>query len=115
MLRNLCGLVLARESFKRITVTPTQRCLSRFRYLQYFCGYKAFDDSKPPFAPSMMVYFRKCLTSEIIGGIKEMIIAAEQDKAEKVAEEAEDSDDDKNSGTMIVDATYAPSQITYPL
>ena len=84
-------------------------------YLQYFCGYKAFDDSKPPFAPSMMGYFRKCLTSEIIGGIKEMIIAAEQDKAEKVAEEAEDSDDDKNSGTMIVDATYAPSQITYPL
>ena len=87
-------------------------------YLQYFCGYKAFDDSKPPFDPSMMVYFRKRLTPEIIGEINEMIIAAEQAKqakAEETAEEANDSDDDdKNSGTMIVDATCAPSQITYP-
>ena len=87
-------------------------------YLQYFCGYKAFDDSKPPFDPSMMVYFRKRLTPEIIGEINEMIIAAEQAKqakAEETAEEANDSDDDdKNSGTMVVDATCAPSQITYP-
>ena len=87
-------------------------------YLQYFCGYKAFDDSKPPFDPSMMVYFRKRLTPEIIGEINEMIIAAEQAKqakAEETAEETNDSDDDdKNSGTMIVDATCAPSQITYP-
>ena len=87
-------------------------------YLQYFCGYKAFDDSKPPFDPSMMVYFRTRLTPEIIGEINEMIIAAEQAKqakAEETAEEANDSDDDdKNSGTMVVDATCAPSQITYP-
>ena len=90
-------------------------------YLQYFCGYKAFDDSKPPFDPSMMVYFRKRLTPEIIGKINEMIISAEQAKAEQAkaeqakAEEANDpDDDDKNSGTMIVDATCAPSQISYP-
>ena len=84
-------------------------------YLQYFCGYKAFDDSKPPFDSSMMVYFRKRLTTEIIGEINEMIIAAEQAKAEKAAIEADDTDDDdKNSGTMIVDATCAPSQISYP-
>ncbi len=89
-------------------------------YLQYFCGYKAFDDSKPPFDPSMMVYFRKRLTPEIIGEINEMIISAEQAKLEKEKEESQkdesdDSDDiDKNSGTMIVDATCAPSQISYP-
>ena len=83
-------------------------------YLQYFCGYKAFDDSKPPFDPSMMVYFRKRLTPEIIGEINEMIVAAEQAKAEKAEKEADASDDDdKNSGTMIVDATCAPSQISY--
>lgn len=28
-------------------------------YLQYFCGYAGFDDSKPPFDPSSMVHFRK--------------------------------------------------------
>ena len=84
-------------------------------YLQYFCGYKAFDDSKPPFDSSMMVYFRKRLTPEIIGEINEMIIEAEQAKAEKDVEEDDDSnDDDKNSGTMIVDATCAPSQISFP-
>ena len=71
-------------------------------YLQYFCGYKAFDDSKPPFDSSMMVYFRKRLTPEIIGEINEMIIAAEQAKIEKeTKEESDDSDDDdKNSGTI---------------
>ena len=89
-------------------------------YLQYFCGYRAFDDSKPPFDSSMMVYFRKRLTPEIIGEINELIIAAEQAKLEKekektVKDESDDSDDDdKNSGTMIVDATCAPSQISYP-
>ena len=89
-------------------------------YLQYFCGYKAFDDSKPPFDSSMMVYFRKRLTPEIIGEINEMIISAEQtklkkEKEESTKDESKDSDDnDKNSGTMIVDATCAPSQISYP-
>ena len=84
-------------------------------YLQYFCGYKAFDDSKPPFDSSMMVYFRKRLTPEIIGEINEMIITAEEAKAEKAVEKDDDSnDDDKNSGTMIVDATCAPSQISFP-
>ena len=36
-------------------------------YLQYFCGYEAYDDSKPPFDSSSMVYFRKRLTPEILG------------------------------------------------
>ena len=99
-------------------------------YLQYFCGYKEFDDSKPPFDPSMMVYFRKRLTPEIIGEINEMIIVTEQSKAmksddkdiggkddENDGNDANDNNDDgnnKNSGTMIVDATCAPSQISYP-
>ena len=27
-------------------------------YLQYFCGYPGYDDSKPPFDSSSMVHFR---------------------------------------------------------
>ena len=77
-------------------------------YLQYFCGYKEYDDSKPPFDPSLMVYFRKRLTSEILGEINELIL----EKME--AEEKDDDDSNQNSGTMIVDATCAPSQIKYP-
>lgn len=81
-------------------------------YLQFFCGYSEYNDGKLPFDPSLMVYFRKRLTPEILGEINEMIIQ----KAE--AEEKSDEDDNttppSNSGTMIADATCAPSQIKYP-
>jgi len=131
-------------------------------YLQYFCGYPGYDDKKLPFDPSLMVYFRKRLTPEILGSVNEMIIAkatksdekdGENEKAAEKAEESEsvddddsnnsdndndndndndsdndksdDSDDDpdngsgtanipENSGTMIIDATCAPSNIRYP-
>ena len=80
-------------------------------YLQYFCGYKEYDDSKLPFDPSLMVYFRKRLTPEVLGEINEMIIAGAR------SEEPQDNNDDDepgNGGTMIVDATCAPSNIKYP-
>lgn len=79
-------------------------------YLQYFCGYSAYDDSKPPFDPSAMVYFRKRLTPEILGEINEMILT--QNKPEDNTDDTHH--DDQNKGTMIVDATCAPSKIKYP-
>ena len=89
-------------------------------YLQYFCGYPGYDDEKLPFDPSLMVYFRKRLTPEVLGEINEMIV---RDAKERQAQENEFKDDDDsddhpgaggNSGTMIVDATCAPSNIRYP-
>ena len=77
-------------------------------YLQYFCGYSGFDDSKPPFDSSSMVHFRKRITLEILGEINEMIIQKAQ------PDEDNGNDNDENGGTMIVDATCAPSQIRYP-
>ena len=58
-----------------------------------------------------MVYFRKRLTPEILGDINEMILSRN-----KTEEDTDDNDgnNDSNSGTMIVDATCAPSQIKYP-
>ena len=79
-------------------------------YLQYFCGYSEYNDEKLPFDPSLMVYFRKRLTPEILGEINELII-------KKAQSEEDDGDDDEppaNNGTLIVDATCAPSQIKYP-
>lgn len=67
-----------------------------------------------------MVYFRKRLTPEVLGEINEMIL---RDAKARQAEEAESKDDNDsedppgtggNSGTMIVDATCAPSNIRYP-
>ena len=85
-------------------------------YLQYFCGYPGYDDDKLPFDPSLMVYFRKRLTPEVLGEINEMII---RDAKERQKKENKDDDDDDhgssgNSGTMIVDATCSPSNIRYP-
>lgn len=81
-------------------------------YLQYFCGYREYDDSKPPFDPSLMVYFRKRLTPEVLGEINEMIITKAQPA--KQEEKKYDDDDSDNGGTMIIDATCAPSNIRYP-
>ena len=89
-------------------------------YLQYFCGYPGYNDEKLPFDPSLMVYFRKRLTPEVLGKINEMIL---RDAKARHSKEVEDKDDDNsddgsgtgsNSGTMIVDATCAPSNIRYP-
>ena len=89
-------------------------------YLQYFCGYPGYDDEKLPFDPSLMVYFRKRLTPEVLGEINEMIVReakarqAKEIKSEDHDDSDHDSGQDGNSGTMIVDATCAPSNIRYP-
>jgi hypothetical protein len=93
----------------------TAKMIQEHAYLQYFCGYREYDDSKPPFDASLMVYFRKRLTPEVLGEINEMIIAkAKPAKAEKQEADRDDDQDSGNSGTMIVDATCAPSNIKYP-
>ena len=85
-------------------------------YLQYFCGYPGYDDSKPPFDSSSMVHFRKRLTPEILAEINEMVISEAEKKDEK--DDHNDNNNNSgnggNSGTMIVDATCAPSNIRYP-
>lgn len=79
-------------------------------YLQYFCGYEGYDDSKPPFDSSSMVYFRKRLTSEILGEINELILSENQ----KDSSDDHDDSEGGNGGTLIVDATCAPANIKYP-
>lgn len=89
-------------------------------YLQYFCGYPGYDDEKLPFDPSLMVYFRKRLTPEVLGEINEMILRDAKARQSKEVEDKDDNNSDDgsgtggNSGTMIVDATCAPSNIRYP-
>jgi len=60
--------------------------------LQYFCGMPAYEE-KLPFDSSLMVYFRKRLTPEILGDINEMIISK--------AEEKRESGNDKTMMTRI--------------
>ena len=83
-------------------------------YLQYFCGYAGYDDSKLPFDPSLMVYFRKRLTPEVLGEINEMILRDAAKTAERKNDDDNDDDGSGNSGTLTIDATCAPSNIRYP-
>ena len=62
-------------------------------YLQYFCGYAGYDDSKPPFDSSSMVHFRKRLTPEILVEINEMVIQA--------AEKKDDQNNNAGGGTAV--------------
>ena len=82
-------------------------------YFQFFIGLPGYKDEKP-FVPSLLVEFRKRLTSEILEEINEMII--EYNAPDDPPTSGSDNSDEEanNSGTLILDATYAPQNISYP-
>lgn len=89
-------------------------------YYQYFVGLPGFQEEQP-YAPSLLVEFRKRLTEEILGEINEMIIAYNHPKDHTPKGDgdnsAHQSDSDKeapNSGTLVLDATCAPQYIAFP-
>jgi len=96
-----------RELVEQITENP---------YYQYFIGLHGYQQ-KAPYAPSLLVEFRKRLTDEILGEINEMIIRYNHPddpgpgNGEAVSE---DGDPSENSGTLILDATCAPQNIAFP-
>jgi hypothetical protein len=107
-------------------------------YMQFFLGYAGYS-SKTPFDPSMMVYFRKRFSEEDLNRITELIVergkamvmeavasAADEDNSDDPGANAEnqlslddlvkpaDWPEDKNWGTLTIDATCTPADITYP-
>jgi hypothetical protein len=88
-------------------------------YLQYFLGYETYSDKKP-FDPSMFTHFRLRFgltgtqkVNDIIGCmIKADIGQTSQAKEESGKEQ--DDDPPENSGKLILDATCAPADITFP-
>ena len=87
-------------------------------YYQYFIGLPGYQGHQP-FVPSLLVEFRKRLNDDVMMEINEMIIAYNTtDDPEPGAGGGKDSDTasdkPKNSGTVILDATCAPQNISYP-
>ena len=84
-------------------------------YLQYFCGLPEYQGILT-FDSSLMVYFRRRLTPEILAEINEMVIAKSEERLEKPSKKDSDDNDGppKNSGTLVVDSTCAPQNIRYP-
>jgi len=96
-----------RELVEQITENP---------YYQYFIGLHGYQQEMP-YAPSLLVEFRKRLTEEILREINEMII--EYNHPDDPGPGSSNCDTEgkvepDNAGTMILDATCAPQNIAYP-
>lgn len=97
-------------------------------YYQYFIGLSGYQTEKP-FEASILVSFRKRLTAEIISEANEYIInptkGAESDNHKNPkppagpsgssgGEEDQNPEEPVNKGTLMLDASCAPSNIKYP-
>ena len=87
-------------------------------YYQFFIGLPGYQMTAPFSAP-LLVEFRKRLSDEVINEINEMII--EHNKPEPPAGSSSGKNDETakaegtdNNGTLIVDATCAPQNISFP-
>ena len=104
-----------RELLEQLTENP---------YYQYFIGLHGYIPV-PPFAPSLLVEFRKRLTEDVLNEINEMIMRHNEPydpegpgnggkESEPEEKEPEVSESEENEGTLILDATCAPQNIAYP-
>ena len=89
-------------------------------YYQYFIGLPGFQ-LEQPFAPSLLVEFRKRLTDEKLAEINEMIIKNNKHDDDSTPSGSNgdnpDNHDDAgngNDGTLIIDASCAPQNIAFP-
>ena len=86
-------------------------------YFQYFIGLPGYQ-TEAPFVPSLLVEFRKRLTDDILGEINEMIIAynTPDDPTPGGGSNPDTTETDtvENNGTLILDATCAPQNISFP-
>ena len=99
-----------------------EECVQQIRenpYLQYFCGMKGFK-TEAPFDPSMLVHFRKRFPYDELNKVNEIIAkkAISSKKSDKGPDppSSRKTDETKpaNKGKLLIDATCAPADITYP-
>ena len=80
-------------------------------YLQYFLGYNDYRYT-PPFDASMLVHFRKRFDEASINKINEYIVLS--GSRSKMSKKKVSVNLLRNHGKLLLDATVAPSDITYP-
>jgi len=109
-----------RETVEQIKENP---------YLQYFIGMSSYSN-ETPFDASMLVYFRERISAELVNKlnqqmVKKMLEATSSQESEKKTEDAhrleeaalsseKEGSTPKNRGKLILDATCAPGDISYP-
>jgi len=95
-----------RELVEELTENP---------YFQFFIGLPGFQN-EPPFAPSLLVEFRRRLNDDVLSEINEMIIEYNKpsDPPPTASGTEENESETDNAGTLILDATCAPQNIAFP-
>ena len=106
--RMALGALLIQQT-KGLSDEETVMEIAESPYLQHFIGMKKFSN-QPPFDSSLMVWFRKRLSAKFMSELNEAMCKA----AAQPEEETRDDDDEPHGGTMVVDATCTPADITYP-
>lgn len=118
--RMAIGSLIIKERLK-LSDEETVAIILDSPYMQFFIGMHSFSD-QAPFDASTMTYFRKRLTPEILAEINQMIVEAsktdDDNHDDNAAGEPGPSEEikpkPKNEGTLILDATCAPSDIHFP-
>ncbi len=97
-----------RETIEQIKENP---------YLQYFLGMSAYSN-EPLFDATMFVNFRKRISKNLINKINKIMVMRERKKKE-IEEKSEIKEEEKesqikNKGKLILDASCAPADLSYP-
>jgi len=96
-----------RETVEQIRENP---------YLQYFIGQSSYSNELP-FDSSLLVHFRQGISPNLINKVNERLVKKMRSTTPIKAEKKKDSDTKNkspNRGKLIIDATCAPADISYP-
>ena len=111
-IRKALGALLIQQDLKCSDEDVVQN-IKENPYLQHFIGMDKWSN-EAPFDPSLMVWFRKRLSAKVLNEINEEMCRRAAQPKEETAEGSDDDDDEPHGGTLILDATCAPADITYP-
>ena len=113
--RMALGALIIKEKLG-ITDRETVEKIKENPYLQYFIGLSAYRN-QVPFDSSMLVHFRSRINLDLVNKINQEMVKnirkGISDESEIKKSEEEESNK-KNRGRLILDATCAPADISYP-
>ena len=117
-LRLALGTLIIQKKYQYSDIEQVEQ-LTENPYYQYFIGLPGYQ-KEPPIEPSVLVLFRKRITMEMIMEANEYMISNnnKDDNNQPPSDSSESSDvkegkEPENKGTMMLDATCAPSNIRY--
>ncbi len=119
--RVVIGAVIIKHMLE-LTDRETIQQIQENMFMQYFIGYSSFNNDEP-FSPSLFPLIRERLGLDLMTKISDLIIKHSTqiaDKGDNNIDQPSDTNHDgqtteaENQGKLLLDATVAPQNITYP-